>query len=220
MKSLKKDTFRSERETMVQTQLIRRNITDKRVLAAMRKIPRDEFVPESHKKRSYNDSPLAIGNGQTISQPYMVASMTELLALSGSETVLEVGTGSGYQAAILAELADTVYSIERFSDLSRYAHQRLQKCGYTNVFLKTGDGSKGWQEYAPYDRIIVTAGAPKIPPTLLLQLQYNGKLVIPVGSQYSQELTLVVKNKKGGNRVQKLYGCIFVPLIGKEGWEK
>ncbi|MDD5450165.1 MAG: protein-L-isoaspartate(D-aspartate) O-methyltransferase [Candidatus Omnitrophica bacterium] len=209
--------YEVERNAMVDAQLIARGITDRRVLDAFRRVLRHEFVPDSLKKQAYEDHPLPIGEGQTISQPYMVAIMTESLGLKGSEKVLEIGTGSGYQTAILAELAKEVYSIERFADLADAAKKTLDGLGYKNVTVKTGDGTLGWQEQAPYDGIIVTAGAPEIPESLIKQLKESGRLVIPVGGTFSQVLTVFTK-KKDKIISNEICGCVFVPLVGKEGW--
>ena len=170
--------FEQERKLMVQEQLIPRGITDKRVLEAFTKVPRHKFVPVRYMEEAYGDYPVSIGEGQTISQPYMVALMTQCLELKENDKVLEIGTGSGYQAAILAKLADKVYTTERISVLSKNAQGVLQELGYTNIKLKVGDGSLGWPDYAPYTGILVTAGAPEIPNTLIEQLDENGRLVI------------------------------------------
>jgi len=202
---------------MVQEQLIPRGITDRRVLEALVKVPRHLFVPEALWHQAYSDRPLPIGYGQTISQPYIVALMTEALELQGDERVLEVGTGSGYQAAILAELAKQVYSVERMPELARRARRILDRLGYGNVLIRVGDGSKGWPERAPFDAIIVTAGAPKVPKALLQQLKVGGRMVIPVGDEHSQELLKIVRLKDGFQQ-EELGGCRFVKLIGEEGW--
>ena len=204
---------------MVETQLIPRGIKDPRVLAAFGKVPRHLFVPEDLQALSYDDHPLPIGSGQTISQPYMVALMSELLGLKGNEKVLEIGTGSGYQTAILAELAAKVYSVEKVPELALAAKNALLNIGYTNVEVREGDGTLGWQEYAPYDGIIVTAGAPSIPSPLVGQLADNGKLVIPVGSNFSQMLKVV--SRQGGRITESdECPCVFVPLVGKYGWSE
>ncbi len=204
---------------MIAEQLIPRGISDKRVLDAFRKVCRHEFVPEKLQDVAYADYPLPVGEGQTISQPYMVALMTELLALKGGEKVLEVGTGSGYQAAILAELTKDVYSVERIEVLADKAREKLQGLGYKNVTVKIGDGTLGLQERAPFDAIIVTAGAPQMPKSLVSQLNENGRMVIPIGSGFSQVLTLA--EKKGDKIIaREVCGCVFVPLIGKEGWKR
>lgn len=204
---------------MVDYQLISRGIKDERVLAAMRKVPRHLFVPEHIRHSAYEDMALPIGENQTISQPYMVAIMTELLELQGNEKVLEVGTGSGYQAAILAELAKEVYTIERFSSLAEEARKRLIELGYTNVHVIVGDGTKGLEEKAPFDRIIVTAAAPKIPEPLINQLNENGIIVTPVGERFSQ---ILVKGKKERGKLIEEYHtpCVFVPLVGEHGWKE
>lgn len=215
----KKKRFEEQRKTMVETQLIPRGITDKNVLDAMRKVPRHGFIPENLAESAYDDCPLPIGEGQTISQPYMVALMTECLELKGNEKVLEIGTGSGYQAAILAEVSGQVYTVERVEKLCNRAGEILEACGYTNIELKVGDGSEGWAEFSPYDGIIVTAGSPDIPQSLTEQLGEGRCLVVPVGGYYSQEL--VVMKKKGRKLKRRdVCGCIFVPLVGKYGWEK
>lgn len=209
--------FAVQRAWMVETQLRSRDITDARVLEAFQAVPRHEFVPPEHITQAYDDCPLPIGEGQTISQPYMVAAMTQALALSGVETVLEVGTGSGYQAAILARLARRVYTIERYASLSTSACERLQRLGYTNVTCLVGDGSQGYPPAAPYHGILVAAGAPRVPPVLTDQLAEGGRLVIPVGDIASQELLLV--QKKGSKFSQYTINyCRFVPLTGKYGW--
>jgi len=208
------------RQLMVEEQLIPRGIYNSRVLAAFRKVPRHEFVSRDIIQNAYNDYPLPIGEKQTISQPYMVALMTESLRLKGGEKVLEVGTGSGYQSAILAELAKDVYSIERFERLADVSSSILKKLGYNNVHIKSGDGTLGWKEFAPYDGIVVTAGAPGIPESLIEQLKDGGRLLIPVGADsFRHTLTLVEKMGKD-IRASELCGCMFVPLIGKEGWNR
>lgn len=210
--------WKVERERMVKEQIIARGIKDKRVIEAMMKVPRHHFVDKTYYHQAYNDYPLPIGHGQTISQPYMVASMTELLELKGQEKVLEIGTGSGYQTAILALLCSKVYSIERISDLTRQARSKLESLGFQNINLMVGDGSLGWPDYAPYNGIIITAGAPEIPNDLIEQLAENGRLVIPVGDEFSQVLNLVRKHK-GRIYRKEFFGCTFVPLVGKGGWQ-
>ena len=204
---------------MVESQLAPRGIKDPRVLEAMRKVPRHLFVQETQRGSAYEDYPLPIGEGQTISQPYMVALMTEALNLSGEESVLEIGTGSGYQTAVLAELACKVYSVERIPSLAGQARKTLDSLGYKNVLVRLSDGTLGWPEYAPFDRIIVTAGAPSIPEPLLEQLVEDGILVVPVGSSLSQELIQLTRYRDGSIRKRKLGGCVFVRLVGKHGWE-
>ncbi len=205
------------RANMVEYQLRRRGIKDERVLQAFLKVPRHKFVRPQDVWHAYEDYPLAIGYGQTISQPYMVAIMTELLELKGDERVLEIGTGSGYQAAILAELAKEVFTIERIPELARKAETVLQELGYTNVKVVFGDGSKGLPEYAPYDAIVVTAAAPRPPQPLLEQLKDRGRLVIPVGTRRLQDLLRITRV---GNefKMENFGPCLFVPLIGEAGW--
>lgn len=202
---------------MVQEQLIPRGIKDPRALHAFSKIERHKFIPENLRNAAYADFPLPIGEGQTISQPYIVALMTESLNLTGNDKVLEIGTGSGYQTAILAELAGEVYSIERFELLAERAQTILRELGYKNIKIKVGDGTLGWQEASPFDRIIITASSPKIPLPLIDQLADNGKLILPLGESFSQVLTLVEK-KEGKLKSIDVCGCVFVPLIGKYGW--
>jgi len=210
--------YRLARERMVKTQLIPRGIKDQRVLDAMMKVPRHLFVEEALRGEAYNDHPLPIGHKHTISQPYIVALMTQALGLKGDEYTLEIGTGSGYQTAILAELCDKVYTIERIRPLLEQARKRLWELGYANVLFKAFDGTLGWEEYAPFDAIIVTAGAPSIPQPLLDQLAEGGRLVIPVGGKFSQDLIKVTK-RKGDIVRQDLGGCRFVDLIGVHGWK-
>ncbi len=199
--------------------MVPRGISDERVLDAMRRVPRHLFVEALIRHSAYDDMALPIGEGQTISQPYMVAIMTELLELRGSEKVLEVGTGSGYQAAILAELAREVYSIERIVALTERAKEALTSLEYENVHLKSGDGTLGWPEEAPFDRIIITAASPEIPEPLLEQLALNGILLAPVGSRFSQQLLKIIKTEEG---IKEEYHtpCVFVPLIGEHGWKE
>jgi protein-L-isoaspartate(D-aspartate) O-methyltransferase len=203
---------------MVESQLVRRGIKDKRVLDAMRKVPRHLFIPEDMRDLAYCDGPLPIGHGQTISQPYIVALMTELLELTGQETVLELGTGSGYQAAILSCLVPQVYSIERHAALAQQAEKVLSELGYDNVVISVGDGTLGWPEHSPYEAIIATAAAPDIPQPLTDQLADGGRLVAPVGSRWSQVL---VKVKRQGETLARehLTAVAFVPLVGKYGWQ-
>ena len=205
------------RKKMLETQLILRGIRDQRVLEAFGAVEREKFVPDKFKNDAYGDFPLSIGHGQTISQPYMVACMTEQLGLRGNEKVLEIGTGSGYQTAILAKLAEKVYSIERIPELAEGAKKILEDLGYNNIEIKVGDGTLGWREYAPYDAIIVTAGAPDAPQALIDQLAERGRLVIPIGDRFTQMLTLIEK-KHGKIETTPVTGCMFVPLIGKQGW--
>ncbi len=194
-------------------------IKDKRVLAAMSRIPRERFVPPEEQDLAYEDIPLPIGLDQTISQPFIVALMTEALELTGSEKVLELGTGSGYQVAILAELARLVVTVERLPPLAEAAKRVLDSLGYANIEVHLTEKALGWQAGAPYNAIIVTAGAPRVPATLLAQLAVDGRLVIPVGSRYVQELYKITKHRKK-NTVQNLGGCRFVSLIGEDAWEE
>ncbi len=202
---------------MVETQIARRGIRDPRVLEAMRRVPRHRFVPPDQADAAYQDRPLPIGLGQTISQPYMVALMTECLQLTGDENVLEVGAGSGYQAALLAELARQVTSVERHALLAEHARQVLAELGYANVTVVVGDGTLGWPAHAPYDAIIVTAGAPRVPQALKDQLADGGRLVIPVGSGGFQSL-LRITRQGARFKEEDFGGCVFVPLIGAQGW--
>ena len=207
------------REIMVSSQLVPRGIRDERVLAAMRKVPRHIFMGEEIRYRAYDDSALPIGDGQTISQPYMVAVMTELLELKGDEKVLEIGTGSGYQAAILSELSKTVCTIERYDSLMARAKEKLVSLGYDNILYRVGDGTLGWPEEALFQRIMVTAGAPSVPPPLFEQLDEGGIIVIPVGDRYGQSL---IKGVKQNGRLIEQYHtpCVFVPLVGEFGWKE
>ena len=210
--------FQKARHRMVDTQLVSRGVHDPRVLDAMRKVPRHLFVDEALCDQSYNDHPLPISERQTISQPYIVALMTEALGLQGMEKVLEIGTGSGYQTAILAELANRVYSIERLLGLSQRARQVLQDLGYRNIALKVGDGTLGWPEEAPFDAILVSAGAPSVPQPLVDQMSVGARLIIPVGDHLSQELVLVERLPEGIRKTD-MGGCRFVDLIGKCAWK-
>lgn len=214
--------FDFARKKMVQEQILARGISDRRVIDAMLKIPRHIFVQEAFAAQAYSDSPLPIGEKQTISQPYMVALMTELLSLTGNEKVLEIGTGSGYQTAILATLADRVYSVERIRPLALRARKCLDSLKLFNVILRINDSegsSIGWEEEAPFDAIIVTAGAPDVPSILTDQLATGGRLVIPVGTDSVQQLLRIFKNSEGELESSTSVGCRFVPLIGKQGWQ-
>lgn len=208
--------FEDERKAMVEL-LRKRGIRDENVLRAMEKIPRHLFVPEALINYAYEDSALPIGCSQTISQPYTVAFMTEALEAKPGDKILEVGTGSGYQAAILAEMGAQVFTIERFEELLKTALEKLSKLGY-NVIGMVGDGSIGWSEFAPYDGIIVTAAAPRIPKSLVKQLKIGGRLVIPIGDLDVQELYIIKKVSEDKLDIKKKFGFKFVPLIGKEGW--
>ena len=207
-----------ERERMVEEQLVRRGIGDERVLAAMRRVPRHRFVQEALRDRAYGDHPLPIGEEQTISQPYIVGLMTSLLELTGREKVLEVGTGSGYQTAVLAVLARRVCSIERLPRLAERARATLEALGYDNVWVRVGNGALGWPDEAPFDRILVTAGGPAVPPPLFQQLVEGGRLVLPIGDAENQTLT-VVDNDRGRMRTRAVGDCKFVKLVGKYAWE-
>jgi protein-L-isoaspartate(D-aspartate) O-methyltransferase len=204
---------------MVDEQIAGRGVTDERVLAVMRKIPRHEFLPEAIRGMAYNDSALPLGEGQTMSQPYMVALMTELLGLKGAERVLEIGTGSGYQAAVLAELCEKVYTVERIKSLADKARALLDRLGYKSVAIKVYDGTYGWKEMAPFDAIIVTAGSPDIPAPLVEQLKEGGRMVIPVGDRFGQQLVTLVKTAEGVT-TERSIPCVFVPLIGNHGWKE
>lgn len=211
------ETPQSPKQRLIQ-HLRTRGIHSERVLAAMASVPRDQFVPAELHDRAWDDDALPIAHGQTISQPMIVAWMTELLALQGGEHVLEIGTGTGYQTAVLAALAGDVVTIERIGELSRSAAARLQRFGVLNVKFIVGDGSLGWPDGAPYDAIMVTAGAPDIPAPLYNQLKMGGRMVLPVGDAWGQEMELVHKTERGPE-IKRLGGCRFVPLIGDAGWE-
>ncbi len=202
---------------MVESQLRNRGIRDERVLSAMLQVPRHEFVPAEYQDKAYADHPIPIAENQTISQPFIIAVSLEALALNGSERVLEVGTGSGYQTALLAVLAREVFSIERRPVLAQSAEALLNRLGYANVTIVVGDGSNGVPQFAPFDAIVVSAAAPQVPRSLFDQLAENGRMVIPVGPPHAQELQLVRK-QDGHIRVKVLEGCRFVPLIGAEGY--
>lgn len=204
---------------MVESQIQKRGIKDPRLLAAMRKIPRHLFIPKQQIDRAYDDCPLPIGESQTISQPYIVALMTAHLELSGEEAVLELGTGSGYQAAILCELAREVISVERIEKLAKRAEDVLSACGYTNYQVIVGDGTEGYEPFAPYDRVIITAATPEIPHPVVEQMKEGGIVVAPVGMQFEQELLKGVKTG-GGLKKQFLGGCRFVKLVGKYGFKQ
>lgn len=205
---------------MVQKQLAARDINDPRVLEAFENVPRHEFVPPRLRDSAYADRPLSIGEGQTISQPYTVAVMTQALGLQGDEKVLEVGTGSGYQAAILACLADEVYTIERLSSLAEEARGRLETLRVDNVRVRVGDGSRGWPEHQPFQGILVTAASNQVPQPLLDQLVVGGKLVIPVGGRWGQDMKRIVRSGEDKFKEESLGRFTFVPLIGDYGWKK
>ncbi len=205
------------RQQMVSQQLESRGIRDPRLLAAMRKVPRHRFIPIGRRSQAYEDRPVAIGEKQTISQPYIVAYMSQLLQLQGGERLLEIGTGSGYQAAVLAELAAEVYTVERHAALAQTAADLLQKLGYDNVYIQVGDGTNGWPAHAPYDAILVTAAAPVVPQPLLEQLAIGGRLVLPVGEFGSQHLQIWQRTAEGYDH-EDLVPVAFVPLLGQYGW--
>jgi protein-L-isoaspartate(D-aspartate) O-methyltransferase len=211
------DEYEVERGRMVADQIRRRGVGDPNVLNVMRRVPRHEFIQGTGREKAYEDHPVPIGESQTISQPYMVAIMTELLGLTGTERVLEIGTGSGYQTAVLCECADRVFSIERFPRLSARARTTLTALGYDNVEFRVRDGTKGWPEEAPFDAILITAAAPAAPPSLLAQLADPGVLVIPVGPPGVQELVSI--HRKDGRDEERIhFKCSFVPLVGLEGF--
>ena len=211
------DRMQAGRVAMVEVQLRARGIRDERVLQAMSKVPRHLFVAPAFADKAYDDQPLPIGEGQTVSQPYIVAAMLESLSLKPSVRVLEIGTGSGYQTALLAELVAEVFSIERHASLTQAAQQTLEHLGYANVQLRTGDGSLGWPEAAPFDGIIISAAAPQIPTSLIAQLKEGGRMIAPIGTPEAQELRLI---RRMGDEIRTvcLDGCRFVPLVGKEGF--
>ena len=213
-----RDAYETSRARMVEEQLVRRGVTDERVVGAMRRIPRHLFVEAPLRDRAHGDHPLPIGEEQTISQPYIVGFMTQLLELRGQEKVLEVGTGSGYQTAVLAELARRVCTIERLPRLAERARATLEALGYDNVWVRVGNGTLGWPDEAPFDRIIVTAGGPAVPPPLVQQLAEGGRMVLPVGSADNQTLT-VVERVDGQVRERAHSECKFVKLVGKYAWE-
>ena len=209
--------YEGARQKMLDSQIRARNVRDPRVLEALRKVPRHLFVEEALRARAYLDKALPIGEKQTISQPYMVAAMSEALELKGRERVLEIGTGSGYQTAVLAELAESVFSVERIASFVPVARSRLESLGYYNVLIKVGDGTIGWSEHAPYDAILVAAGAPQLPRPLLEQLTVGGRLVAPRGPEDSQTLMRIFRDEEGFHE-EALGECRFVKLIGRHGW--
>ncbi len=215
------DRYAKQRKKMVDSQIRSRGVRDERVLRAMEKIPRHLFIDEGLIDQAYNDNPLPIGEKQTISQPYIVALMAEALKLKGREKVLELGTGSGYQAAILAELADRVFTVERIASLAQKARKLLESLNYYNVVIRVGDGTYGWREESPFDAIAVSAGSPSIPRMLVEQLAIGGRLVIPVGGRHSQSLIKLTRLSENPDDVKKedLGGCRFVSLIGEHGWK-
>ena len=210
--------FDAQRQSLIKA-LQQKGIEDQKVLDALLRVPRERFIDQSLQHRAYENNPLPLMHGQTISQPFIVALMTQALALTGHERVLEIGTGSGYQAAILSQLAAWVYSVERYASLSEQAAKRLAQSQCRNVSLAVGDGSLGWPEHAPFDRILVTAAAPRIPAHLVAQLELGGLLVIPIGDQHTQDL-LVVQRTLEGQKTTSLGLCVFVPLVGEGGWSE
>jgi protein-L-isoaspartate(D-aspartate) O-methyltransferase len=213
------NSFASLREEMVEQDIAGRGVRDELVLDAMRKVPRELFVPEKLREFAYEDSPLPIGAGQTISQPYIIAFMAEALMLQAGKKILEIGTGSGYAAAVLSEIAADVYTVERLDQLADSAAARLPELGYRNVHVLHGDGTRGWPEHAPYDAIVVAAGGPHVPDSLKEQLKIGGRLVIPVGAgRRAQELVRVIRLSHNEYRSQHIADVRFVPLIGEEGW--
>ena len=210
-------SYEELRQAMVEEQIVRRGIQDERVVASLARVPRHEFVAEEYRNQAYEDRPLAIGEGQTISQPYIVAISLAALSLQASDVVLEIGTGSGYQTALLAEIASFVYSIERHPSLAKAAAQTLARLGYGNIEIQVGDGTQGWREKSPFDAIVVSAAAPGIPAALLSQLREEGRMVIPVGPEEAQDLQLVHK-QSGQLLLRSLSACRFVPLIGECGY--
>lgn len=216
---IKRDIYERSRQNMLDTQLIPRGIKQAEVLHAMLTIPRHLFVEEALRSQAYTDHALPIGEKQTISQPYMVAFMTESLALTGSERVLEIGTGSGYQAAVLSMMAHKVYSIERIGKIAARTRKLLDGFMCPNVIIRVGDGTLGWPDEAPFDAVIVTAGSPVVPEALIAQLKPGGRLVIPVGEEESQRLLRITKKEDGSPETEVLGGCKFVKLIGKQGWQ-
>jgi protein-L-isoaspartate(D-aspartate) O-methyltransferase len=214
-----KGEFAAQRAEMLEKQLRRRGVSDPGVLAAMASVRREEFVPDEFRQRAYEDAPLPIGEGQTISQPYIVAAMTAALQLTGKERVLEIGTGSGYQAAVLSKMAKIVFTVESRSELASAAAARLERLGYSNVHVHCGDGTLGLPEFAPFDAILVAAAAPAVPGPLRAQLAEGGRLIMPVGDAENQEL-LYIERQGNSFLTRSLEGCRFVPLIGYHGWKE
>jgi len=216
--NIRENNFGEMRRRMVIDQLSGRDIKDKLILDIFGKVPRHKFTDLKFYKNAYSDFPLPIENEQTISQPYIVALMAQLLDIKKSDRILEIGTGSGYQAAILAELANQVFSVERLKNLTEKARAVLEEGGYKNITLSTGDGTMGWEEFAPFDKIVVSASAEFAPEPLIKQLKSPGKLVMPVGPRISQKLLVIEKTAEGEVLEKEICGCVFVPLIGKYGW--
>jgi len=216
--NLSEESLKSLRDNMIEGQLMGRGIKQSSIIDAFKKVPRHKFVDITMYKHAYDDSPLSIGYGQTISQPYIVALMIKMLEIKKKDKVLEIGTGSGYGAAILAELADTVFSVERLDVLASNAKNILNNLGYNNIVIKTGDGTLGLNDFAPFSKIIVTASFESIPDTLIEQLSEHGKLIMPVGPKSMQRLIVIEKNMTNKLSKKDVCGCAFVPLIGKYGW--
>lgn len=212
------EASKAKRDNLIDHQLRQKGISDTRVLEAMKNIPREDFVPPEYESMAYRNGPLPIGEGQTISQPYIVALMTQCLELKPDDKVLEIGTGSGYQMAVLLEMGARVYSVERIPELASRAENILRSLGYKDVHIKRADGTEGWPEEAPFDAILVTSGAPSVPEPLKQQLADGGRLVIPVGSPHSQRLYKIVKTDAHFTTIV-ITPCVFVPLIGKYGWD-
>lgn len=215
-----KDEYTIPRQKMVERLRDHYKIGDERVLAAMNTVPRHLLVPEALKSQAYKDNALPIASGQTISQPFIVARMTELLELTGNEKVLEIGAGSGYQTAVLASIARKVFSVERMPNLAKESEIRLRRLGYRNFSMKIADGTEGWEVYAPYDAILVAAGSPGIPEPLVLQLKVGGKLVIPVGKDQKSQTLFRITRTEAGHDHERFGPCSFVPLIGSFGWSE
>ena len=213
------DILEAKKKSMIDSQLKSRGISSFEVLRAMSVVPREKFVSSEFIEAAYNDGPLSIGSGQTISQPYMVAMMTEALMLRKNDKVLEIGTGSGYQAAVLQEISSHIYSIERINSLAENAKALLGSLGYSDIKIKVGDGTLGWPEEEPFDAIIVTSGSPSVPETLMSQLSDGGRMIIPVGSKRHQRIIRITRTKGNFNK-EELLSCVFVPLIGEHGWHE
>ncbi len=213
------ESFEAQRRSMIDLQLKSRGILSSKVLTAMSNVPRERFVGPENLNNAYNDGPVSIGSGQTISQPYMVAIMTEALLLTECDKVLEIGTGSGYQTAVLREIATAVYSVERIATLAETARNVLCSLGYNNIVIKVGDGTLGWPEEAPFDAIIVTSGSPKVPEILLNHLNDGGRMIIPVGTRSLQRIVRITRTKDNFN-TKEMLSCVFVPLIGEGGWQE
>lgn len=213
-----KDQYIEERQKMVEEQIWRRGINDERIIKAMAEVPRHAFVPADQRRYAYEDGPLPIGKGQTISQPYVVALMIEAITPKATDRVLEIGTGSGYAAAVLSRIVSRVYSVETVELLAKRAQEVINSLGYDNIELQIGDGSKGWREKAPFDAVMVSAGAPTVPESLIAQLSWGGRLVIPVGSRADQLLLRITLESDGVSVQEELGAVRFVPLLGSEGW--